>query len=135
MAGNSNSGGTETNAHYDALKADLAKWLITPKGMRNPKSQAAWARERNLSPETVSRWITSGEMNEWQRKATSGIVTFADLHAILNTHKLKAMEGNVASTKLLFEMCGVSGVDAEDRSEEVDFSVLTDEELAELAQD
>lgn len=135
MAGNTNSGGFEPPEHYDALKSALADWLIVPKSMRDPKSQAAWARQHNLAPETVSRWISSGEMDELQRRKTSGVVTWADLHAILNAHKERALEGNVPSTKLLFEMCGVTGVesDPEQRLPE-DLSHLSDQELAKLAE-
>ena len=134
MAGTTSSGGFESPEHYDALMSLLADWRMTPKGLRQPRSQAQWAEQHDLRPETVSRWITSGKIDEIQRRKSAGIVTPADINAIIEAHKQKALEGNVPSTKMLFELCGVTQLDTSDDEQlPDDLSGMSAEDLAAIA--
>lgn len=42
--------------HGKKAKARFIEWLEAPKQERNPKSQAALARQLQVTPETLSRW-------------------------------------------------------------------------------
>lgn len=114
---------------------DFIEWLVTPKPLRKPRSQPAWAAEHGLAVGTVYKWRQDPDFKRaWDRRMRELDINPETVGEVLKSMHTKAVEGHdVQAAKLWLEVAGVytkkTEVTVDDKR---DLKDLSDQELDEL---
>lgn len=86
---------------------EYASWMSIPKAERAPKSKTAWAKEHDCDRSELYYWEKDERFQQMVKDIHRGYFTPADITAIFEAVKKKALDGNVPAAKFVMEASGL----------------------------